>query len=390
MIGLFSNKDFQNAHPEFNFHRTYILTSSSKIGELSGEIDSNFDISGIIYIGKNEDKLNFEKPILSLSSTSNFARKNVVSINFDLENFDKIELYSELRKLYRRFSLNNYLKAASDTISNFIRSSDMIYWDRGEENHLGNIPILMYHNIYEKDDRYIVRPEKLYMDLLDFYKRGFLPISMEDYINKKINIPKGFSPYIITFDDGEKNNFDLKKDGSIDKKCGVGVILQFAKDFDLFKPRASFYVIRDVPFYDKNSAEEKIDILYENGMEVGNHTFNHLHFGEMDNAEDVQKAIASEDKVIKSFSKEEYFTDVLALPYGDPPKKEFLHLLEEGSYDGHSYKNRAIVYVKQKLALSPFDPEFDPMEIQRLGIGSPYNTTAESILEMVWDNKFIK
>lgn len=60
MIGLFSNKDFQNAHPEFNFHRTYILTSSSKIGELSGEIDSNFDISGIIYIGKNEDKLNFE------------------------------------------------------------------------------------------------------------------------------------------------------------------------------------------------------------------------------------------------------------------------------------------------------------------------------------------
>lgn len=30
------------------------------------------------------------------------------------------------------------------------------------------------------------------------------------------------------------------------------------------------------------------------------------------------------------------------------------------------------------------------MEIQRLGIGSPYNTTAESILEMVWDNKFIK
>lgn len=166
--------------------------------------------------------------------------------------------------------------------------------------------------------------------------------------------------------------------------------MQFAKDFDLFKPRASFYVIRDVPFYDKNSAEEKIDILYENGMEVGNHTFNHLHFGEMDNAEDVQKAIASEDKVIKSFSKEEYFTDVLALPYGDPPKKEFLHLLEEGSYDGHSYKNRAIVYVKQKLALSPFDPEFDPMEIQRLGIGSPYNTTAESILEMVWDNKFIK
>lgn len=181
----------------------------------------------------------------------------------------------------------------------------------------------MYHNIYEKDDRYIVRPEKLYMDLLDFYKRGFLPISMEDYINKKINIPKGFSPYIITFDDGEKNNFDLKKDGSIDKKCGVGVILQFAKDFDLFKPRASFYVIRDVPFYDKNSAEEKIDILYENGMEVGNHTFNHLHFGEMDNAEDVQKAIASEDKVIKSFSKEEYFTDVLALPYGDPPKRNF-------------------------------------------------------------------
>ena len=46
-------------------------------------------------------------------------------------------------------------------------------------------------------------------DLEFYYKEGYRMVRLEDYVNGKITTELGKSPIILTFDDGNKNNFNV-------------------------------------------------------------------------------------------------------------------------------------------------------------------------------------
>lgn len=232
-------------------------------------------------------------------------------------------------------------------------------------NEAGQIMILMYHNISTPEAEWVRTPENFRKDLQALYDAGYLPISLTDYVNGNINTPAGKSPYVLTFDDGRKNNFNYLEDGSINPDSAVGVIMEFTEKYDDFEPRASFFINGSGRFGPEEEVQKKFDFLVEQGMEVGNHTIGHPDMKTL-NAEGVQKEIGGQKNYLeKSFSKP-YNINTLALPFGSRPDKSLQNYLETGSYDGVEYKNIAILNVGWDPNPSPYHTDFDPLAIHRV------------------------
>lgn len=246
-------------------------------------------------------------------------------------------------------------------------------------NELGSIPILMYHHIDNRKDRYRRSPEEFYNDLDILYKEGYLPVLMTDYIRGEVDIPAGYKPYILTFDDGSDNNFRLLPDGTPDPKSAVGVIMEFAKDHPLFQPHASFFITGPVPFKVESEVEQKLKFLYENGMEIGNHSYTHRNFWILDE-HGLQEEIGKENNALNSYQNLGRPINLLCLPYGQWPKPTYSDLLKHGRYDSVEYRFEGVIYTREKYAYSPFHTRFNPYEITRRGIGNPYGTTPQDIL----------
>lgn len=152
-------------------------------------------------------------------------------------------------------------------------------------NELGEIMILMYHHIgHPTSPTYNVSADEFRHHLKVLYENKYVPIRLSDYIDGKIDIPLGYSPYILTFDDGNANNFWYKDDGTVDPDCGVGMIMEFAETHKHFKPAATFFLNKDA-FRQPDLLDKKIEFLYANGMEVGNHTYDHPNLSTIDATE---------------------------------------------------------------------------------------------------------
>ena len=99
-------------------------------------------------------------------------------------------------------------------------------------DELGKIPIMMYHGIEDipSDETlytggnvdefgYNRTAEAFRNDLEFYYKSGYRMIRLSDYVKGIIDCEAGYSPIIITFDDGYENNMKINKvnsDGSVD------------------------------------------------------------------------------------------------------------------------------------------------------------------------------
>ena len=90
-------------------------------------------------------------------------------------------------------------------------------------DELGNIPIMMYHGIVNKEGTYQGNYDKdgytrtlsaFRNDLEMYYQLGYRMIKLDDYIHGRIDTEYGYSPIILTFDDGDDNNGGGSDDGS--------------------------------------------------------------------------------------------------------------------------------------------------------------------------------
>ena len=81
---------------------------------------------------------------------------------------------------------------------------------------------MMYHGIVDKKnsetdyiggnvdkDGYTRTSEAFRQDLELYYEKGYRMIRISDYIEGKIDVPYGYSPIILTFDDGNANNLKV-------------------------------------------------------------------------------------------------------------------------------------------------------------------------------------
>ncbi|MGM0396806.1 MAG: polysaccharide deacetylase family protein [Bacillota bacterium] len=234
-------------------------------------------------------------------------------------------------------------------------------------NETGKIMVLMYHNIGEEEQEWIRTPENFNKDLQTLYNKGYRPISLRDYATGNITTPQGYTPIVITFDDGNRNNFEYNEDGTISENSAVGLLLDFNKANPDFSTAATFFLTGDVPFGQRELISEKFNFLVENGMDIGNHSKTHANFTDA-SAELLQKEIGEQVRYLEGFVEDEsYRVNTIALPYGIRPKDEALkRYLKEGTFNDLAYENIAILNVGWNPGHSPYDSRFDPESIPRI------------------------
>lgn len=229
-------------------------------------------------------------------------------------------------------------------------------------NELGEVMILMYHSIGEPESDWTRIPENFRKDLEYLYENGYRAISLRDFAKGNITVDAGYTPFILTFDDGNKNNFNLiKTDGeyTIDPNCAVGILEEYKEKYPEFNLTATFYLYGTNPFRQTELVDYKLNFLAENDYEIGNHTFGHQDFTEtsIDPAK-IQYQLGKLYKFVAD-KVENYDVNTLALPYGSKPKEEDYNYLVEGKYENITYKNIAILNVGCTPSHSPYDKRID-------------------------------
>ena len=244
---------------------------------------------------------------------------------------------------------------------------NIIDYERIKPNENGQIMILMYHGIGEEESEWVRTAENFKKDLYTLYEKGYRLISLRDYINNNIKVEAGFTPVVLTFDDGLLNQFNIIEDGInryIDPLCAVGILEEFYKEHPDFGRAASFFVYYPTPFRQKDLIKEKFEFLIDNGYEIGNHGYNHENLGKI-SIEAIQESLAKNVQKTREILPE-YTVESLALPYGAAPKGDDYRYVISGDYQGFEYKHRAVLKVGSNPAPSPNSIKFDPYKLPRV------------------------
>ncbi len=285
-----------------------------------------------------------------------------------------------------------YNKAKKDTVieSNLSDNKLTIVVSRGEldketlkeknVNELGKVPIMMYHGIVDTTeneytggnvdkDGYNRTSNAFKKDLEFYYEKGYRMIRLKDYIDGIVDVPLGYSPIILTFDDGNANNFKVigkDKDGNLkfDPNSAIGILESFKKEHPDMNVTAIFFLnsgLCNQPKYN----EDIMKWLIKNGYDIGNHTTNHSDFTKISETKTIE-VVGKMYQTLESIIPNDY-VKILALPFGSPYKKthaNYKHILK-GNYNGYEYETEAALRVGWESEVSPFDKTFDKTFLKR-------------------------
>ena len=324
------------------------------------------------------------------SSPKENKQKEEVITDFKNMELSKVLEYAEKNKLEVKTTYE-YNEAKEDTVISselkdkiltIVVSKGEISLDTLKEkgvNELGKVPIMMYHGIVDKENQYTggnvdkdgyTRTSKAFQEDLEFYyKNNYRMIKLSDYINGEINVELGYSPIILTFDDGNDNNFKVTgRDASgeliFDPMSAVGILESMKKKYPDFQVTAIFFLnsaLCNQPEYN----EEIMKWLVKNGYEIGNHTISHPDFTKISidkTKEEVGKMYKKLEEIIPND-----YQKIVALPFGSPYKKthsNYPYILK-GDYNGYSYETVAALRVGWESEVSPFDTSFDKTFLKR-------------------------
>ena len=103
----------------------------------------------------------------------------------------------------------------------------------------GKVFVAEYHHIRAGKGGMFRTPQAFIDDLNRFYKDGFRPVTVAEYVTGKMPIPPGSSPVVFTFDDANPTQYWIRKDGSVDPDCAIGIWQEFAKTHPDFPIKAT-------------------------------------------------------------------------------------------------------------------------------------------------------
>ncbi len=235
-------------------------------------------------------------------------------------------------------------------------------------NEAGQIMVLMYHAIGEPEAEFRRTPENLRQDLKYLYDNGYRPISLKDYVSGNITTEAGYTPIVLTFDDGWQDNFSMIQDEKgewvIEPNSAIAILEKFHEEYPDFPLEATFF-INDDPFEQQEYLEYKLNYIVEKGMDIGNHTLTHVNFTSVDITR-IQKEISSVSKLVNKYLPN-YEVNTLALPFGSRPKDKALYkYLDSGIYEEVDYNNIAILNVGWDPYKSPYHKDFNSLSIHRV------------------------
>lgn len=242
-----------------------------------------------------------------------------------------------------------------------------------QPNELGEVMVIMYHSLGEENSAYIRTPEDFRKDLERLYAMGFRAVSLTDYVTNNITVEAGYTPVVLTFDDGHITNFNLIEENGemvIDPNCTIGIMLDFYEEHPDFGLEGTFFLNGGTPFGQKEYVDYKLNYILEMGMDLGNHSNGHEDLSTL-NAEQLQKTLGMNIQNIESIVSEKDFTvNTLALPFGIRPKDEALDAyVMNGVYEGVPYEHIAILKVGWKPEVAAIHNDFDYKAMNRVQSG---------------------
>ncbi len=237
-------------------------------------------------------------------------------------------------------------------------------------NELGQVPVLLYHDITDQGSAETRTPQQLAKDVDFLRSEGFYPINLRDLASGNIDIPAGMSPVVLTFDDSTSGQYRILDDGSLDPASAVGV-LQAAVEAGGWASKATFYCLINVTSKDNelfgqpDRQQEKLRNLTDWGYEIGSHTVSNLNLKKADPLE-VKKELAESQSTLEGLIGGDYQVTSLSVPSGEYPEDE--SLLAGGIYNGKPYKYTSAVALGDTVSLSPFSTLFNAMHIPRVTV----------------------
>ena len=267
-------------------------------------------------------------------------------------------------------------------------------------NELGKVPIMMYHGIRNKTsnstgtiggnvdkDGYNRTPEAFREDLEFYYQNGYRMIRLNDYVNGIIDVNLGYSPIILTFDDGNADNFKViskNSDGTLnfDPNSAIGILEEFKKKYPDFQVTATFFLNSGL-CNQKEYNEDIMKWLVNNGYDIGNHTTTHANFSTISTTktqEVVGKMYQKLDQIIPN-----QYVKIVALPFGSPYSRthaNYQYILN-GEVDDYSYETIAALRVGWEPEVSCYDKTFNKTFLKRCRAYD--NNGKEFDIEMVFE-----
>jgi peptidoglycan/xylan/chitin deacetylase (PgdA/CDA1 family) len=237
-------------------------------------------------------------------------------------------------------------------------------------NELGRVMILEYHKIDYPEERWTRTPENFRRDLETLYAKGYRLINLGDLLDRKIKIPAGTTPVVLTFDDSSPGQFRyIEANGSvqIDPKSAIGILEAFIAEKPDFGRGGTFYVLPGASkpnrlFNQPEYEAKKLLFLVSHGYEIGNHTLWHANLGKYPEA--TVRAQVAEAQVWIQRHVPDYRTRTLALPHGVYPPD--VNWVLNGTAKGTTYSHDAVLMVAGGPAPSPFSRAFDPVRLPRI------------------------
>ena len=227
-------------------------------------------------------------------------------------------------------------------------------------NRQGGVLVLMYHKTGPVE-KYMVRSKANFLkDLTRLHTLGFRPVTLEEYANNEMDLPRGASPVVLTFDDSDPSQFKILPNGETDGNTFVGIWQKFAKEHPDFPVKGTFFVLPNGPFGKSKFKKERIASLKAMGCEVGSHTMSHHALNKLSDQQ-VTKELGASYFYIKSLGFE---ATSMATPYGIAPKKR--GLLSVCQYKGKTVRYANICLAGSSPAKSPLDKKFDRRYISRV------------------------
>ena len=356
-----------------------------------------FLIGKLIFNNKEEKKLMPNLIGTNLSEVMEYVNKNKLQVNTEYKYDDIIPKDNIISQSITENTEINENDILDITVSLGKLDKEKLKTDK--INELGKVPIMMYHGIKNlknsetkytggnvDKDGYTRTVEAFRSDLEQYYQKGYRMVKLSDYINGNINTPYGYSPIVLTFDDGNDNNIKvtgLDNDGNIiiDPNSAVGVLEEYKKKYPDYNVTAIFFVT-DALFNQPKYNEKILKWLVDNGYEVGNHTKGHNDLRDT-SINKTQEVIGYMYNKLESILGDKY-SKILALPFGSPYVKTHQNYpyIINGEYDGKSYRTEGALRVGWEPEVSPFNKDFDATFLKRCRAYD--NNGADFDIEMVF------
>jgi peptidoglycan/xylan/chitin deacetylase (PgdA/CDA1 family) len=248
-------------------------------------------------------------------------------------------------------------------------------------NELGVVPVMMYHRIQPRiTGEYDMTPRDFRAQLQTLFAMGMRPVRTIDLVRRDFRIKAGYTPVVLTFDDGYPDQFTSDGDGNVDPDSAVGILLDVCRQFPDCTPAGSLYVNKN-PFGLSSEQEQHRGLarLHQLGLEIGNHTFDHDDLSRLDPGRVQEDFVRLQRLVESAVPGASVLT--MALPFGNFPRARGLS--RHGSWRGEAYTNDGILMVGANPSPSPFARTFDAMAIPRIR-GTSWHHGRDALTANYW------